>query len=213
MKLYKYDTNIFKFLELYQNLGDLESLHKRKDFKYPIKFIRETDQSTHYHQVLYTLARTKPFQDTYKSFLWSVVKPLFGGSIVYQKIPTFRIQFPNNISVGEFHRDRDYRDMEWHSKVKEYNFYLPFTKAYNTATIWSESSDGLADLKPLECEYGEFYMWDGTNLLHGNKDNKESYTRVSMDFRVMSSSNYIASDVESINTKIKFKIGYYYDYM
>lgn len=28
-------------------------------------------------------------------------------------------------------------------------------------------------------------MWDGSNLLHGNKENKEGLTRVSMDFRVI----------------------------
>tara|TARA_S200002703_G_scaffold39948_1_gene34867 strand:+ start:201 stop:842 length:642 start_codon:yes stop_codon:yes gene_type:complete len=213
MNLYRFDTNVFDFSSLFSDLSNLELLHNRCDFNYPKKFIRETDQSTHYHQILYNIARTKEFEKMYKKFLWSEVKPIFGGSIVYQKIPTFRIQFPNNISVGEFHRDRDYRDSEWHSKVKEYNFFLPFTRAFNTATIWSESCDGLGDFSPMGCKYGEFYKWDGTNLMHGNKENTETYTRVSMDFRVMSSSNYIASEVESINTKIKFKIGYYYDYM
>ena len=43
---------------------------------------------------------------------------------IYQKIPTFRLHFPGNIAVGEYHKDKWYRDAEWHEEVKELNYYL-----------------------------------------------------------------------------------------
>ncbi len=71
MDLYRFDTNVFDFSSLFSDLNNLELLHNRGDFNYPKKFIRETDQSTHYHQLLYNIARTKEFDKTNKKFLWS----------------------------------------------------------------------------------------------------------------------------------------------
>ena len=144
-------------------------------------------------------------------FIKDVIKEYYGCNIVYQKIPTFRMQFPNNIAVGEYHRDRDYRDPEWAAAVKELNFYLPITKAINTNTIWVESEEGKKDFKPINASPGEVVLWDGSNLLHGNKENKEKFTRVSMDFRVMKLKNYIPLNKGSINTNTKFEIGGYYE--
>ena len=53
--------------------------------------------------------------------------------------------------------------------------------------------------------------WDASNLMHGNKDNLTSQTRVSFDFRVIPKSRYINSNHLTINTKIPFGIGGYYD--
>ena len=47
--------------------------------------------------------------------------------------------------------------------------------------------------------------------MHGNKDNVTSQTRVSFDFRVIPKSRYINSNHLTINTKIPFGIGGYYD--
>ena len=62
----------------------------------------------------------------------------------------------------------------------------------------------------MDCNYGETIQWDGCNLTHGNKINTTGKARISVDFRVIKYSNYIPSDAESINTKIKFQIGGYY---
>ena len=62
----------------------------------------------------------------------------------------------------------------------------------------------------MNCDYGNIIQWDGSNLSHGNKINKTGKCRVSMDFRVISKSNYIESNHLTINTKIKFGIGGYY---
>jgi len=213
MKWINYDTNQFNFLEIISNylkVKDLSLIHQDKDFNYYTKFNRETDQQTHYHKLYYELSRTEEFTLLYTKFILEVIKPQFGEDIVYQTIPTFRLHFPGNIAVGEYHRDRNYRDENWASEVKELNFFLPFTDAYETNTIWVESEEGKEDFSPVKAKYGQVVMWDGANLLHGNKTNEESTTRVSCDFRVMPVSRYKPSEHGSINTKSKFQIGGYY---
>lgn len=216
MKTLNYDTSEFSFAKYVQTaleVEDLANIHRASDFSYNTKFERSNDQSTHYHKLFYNLARTSEFQELYKNFLGSVIKPRYTGKIVYQKVPTFRLQFPNNIAVGEFHKDRDYRNGEWASKVKELNYFLPLTRATNTNSIWVESAENLADYAPMEVEYGQVVEWDGCNLRHGNKENIEGFTRISMDFRVIDKNNYIPSNHSSINTQTVFAIGGYYDEM
>jgi len=173
-------------------------------------FSREKDQSTHYHKLFYELARTDQFIGLYERFILEVVKPLYQEQIVYQAIPTFRIAYPNNIAVGEWHKDKFYRDINWAEEVEEDNFFLPFTDAFDTNTIWVESEEDKGDYAPMHCTYGELIQWNGSNLMHGNKVNKTGKARVSVDFRVMTYSNYKPSEHGSINTNTKFKIGEYY---
>lgn len=213
MKTINYNTGKYNFKDYIQkalNTDTLSFIHKNDDFIYNEKFKRENDQSTHYHKLYYEFSRTPEFTELFKSFIEEVVKPQFGEEVVYQTIPTFRLHFPGNIAVGEYHRDRNYRDEDWASRVKESNFFLPFTDAFGTNTIWVESEEDKEDFSPMEVEYGQIVMWDGTNLLHGNKTNEESTTRVSFDFRVMPMSRYEPSEHGSINTKSKFALGEYY---
>jgi len=213
VKTINYNTGKYNFKDYIKkalNTDTLSFIHKNDDFIYNEKFKRENDQSTHYHKLYYDFSRTAEFTELFKSFIEGVVKPQFGEEVVYQTIPTFRLHFPGNIAVGEYHRDRNYRDEDWASRVKESNFFLPFTDAFGTNTIWVESEEGKEDFSPMEVEYGQIVMWDGTNLLHGNKTNEESTTRVSFDFRVMPMSRYEPSEHGSINTKSKFALGGYY---
>jgi ectoine hydroxylase-related dioxygenase (phytanoyl-CoA dioxygenase family) len=147
-------------------------------------------------------------------FLREYIKPRFGygdEEIVYQKIPTFRVQLPGNVAVGDWHKDKDYRNLEWANKVQEVNYYLPFTNAYGTNTIWTESEEDKGDFKPIEIDYGQCVEWYASKLTHGNKDNLTSITRVSMDFRVIPMSRYVESKHTTINTKTPFSIGEYYE--
>jgi hypothetical protein len=146
----------------------------------------------------------------YDEFILHNVRPLYNESIIYQAIPTFRVCYPNNIAVGEFHKDKHYRNQSWAEKVNELNYFLPITDAFDTNTIWAESKEDKGDFQPINCNYGEFIQWDGSNLMHGNKINKTNKCRISIDFRVIKSSKYIESDHLTINTKIKFGIGGYY---
>ena len=211
MKRIKYNIKEYAFREVVCNWlenYDLSKLHYVEQYEH---FERETDQSTKWHKKFYDMIRTdESFNDTYVKFLTDVIKPRYGEKIVYQKIPTFRVHLPGNIAVGEFHKDKHYRNVEWAEKVKETNYYLPLTAAYGTNTIWAESEEDKGDFKPFNSNYGECVEWNASNLTHGNKDNLTSNTRVSFDFRVIPKSRYIDSNHLTINTKIPFGIGGYY---
>ena len=212
MKKIIYNIGKFNFREKIQKHYNVafESFHIAHDYKLRT---RETDQQTEFHKIFYnSWDNDSELRNMYDDFMIKVVKPMFDNDeIVYQAKPSFRVQLPNNLGVGEFHKDSKYReDKEWVKKIKEQNFFLPLTNAKNTATIWVESEPDKGDYSPMDCEYGDLVMWDGANLTHGNKQNKTEFTRVSMDFRVMKKENYSESSAVSINTKIPFRIGGYY---
>lgn len=211
MEKINYNINQFSFkskLEKIFQISELSNLNDNIEV-----FTREKDQSTNWHKLFYEWARTDEFIKLYDKFILEIIKPLYNEQIVYQAIPTFRVAYPNNIAVGEFHKDKYYRNGEWASKVKEDNFYLPFTDAFDTNTIWVESEEDKGDFTPMNCNYGECIQWDGCNLTHGNKINDTGKARVSVDFRIIRYSNYIPSEYSSINTKVKFQIGDYYKTM
>lgn len=208
----KYDTNKYNFSERLKEVFSVFELENIVDESIPL-VKRETDQNTIWHKKYYEWARSEDFKTIYNQFILEVVRPLYEETIVFQKIPTFRIAYPNNIAVGEWHKDKWYRDINWADKVKEDNFFLPFTDAYDTNTIWTETFEDSGDFYPMNCNYGEIIKWDGSNLTHGNKINKTKKTRISVDFRIIKFTNYTESDFGSINTKSKFKIGEYYDFI
>ncbi len=211
---FTYDANEYSFRDVvcgWLDTDDLSKLHYIQQYEH---FKRENDQSTIWHKKFYEMIRSdKSFNDIYVNFLKNIVKPRYKEEIVYQKIPTFRVHLPGNVSVGEYHKDKHYRNVDWAEKVKETNYYLPLTKAYGTNTIWAETEENKGDYKPFNLNYGECIEWDASNLTHGNKDNITSKTRISFDFRVIPKSRYIDSNHLTINTKIPFGIGGYYDIM
>ena len=208
MKKINYNTHQFSFKSKLEEIFQIKELSDLND---NIEvFTREKDQSTNWYKLFYAWAHTNEFIQLYDKFILEIIKPLYNEQIVYQAIPTFRVAYPNNIAVGEFHKDKYYRNGEWAAMVKEDNFYLPFTDAFDTNTIWVESREDKGDFTPMNCNYGECIQWDGCNLTHGNKINNTGKARVSVDFRVIRYSNYIPSEHSSINTKIKFQIGGYY---
>ena len=212
MKRFDYDISKYNFrkhIASWFGDVDLSKLHSIKQYEH---FERENDQSTIWHKKFYEMIRSdKSFDDVYVKFLTDVIKPRYGEEIVYQKIPTFRVHLPGNIAVGEYHKDKYYRNVEWAEKVRETNYYLPLTKAYGTNTIWAETEEDKGDFKPFDSDYGECIEWNASNLTHGNKDNITNSTRVSFDFRVIPKSRYIDSNHLTINTKIPFGIGGYYE--
>ena len=211
MKRIKYSTKEYAFREVICNwleTYDLAKLHYIEQYEH---FERENDQSTMWHKKFYEMIRSDiSFDDVYVKFLTDVIKPRYGEEIVYQKIPTFRVHLPGNIAVGEYHKDKYYRNVEWAEKVKETNYYVPLTKAYGTNTIWAETEEDKGDYSPMNTDLGEFVKWDGANLRHGNKVNDTNKTRVSFDFRVMPLSKYKDNERESVSVKTKMKIGEYF---
>lgn len=211
-KYYKYDTTKYDFRKLICEMigrDDLENLHD--SVSYSELFSQKTEQSTIYHEKFYKKIRSSSFLKVYKQFISDYIKPNFNGKIVYQKIPTFRTQFLNNISVGKYHKDKDYNHNE-----KEVNCYISLTDSINTNAVWAESEEGKGDYNPLNSEYGEYILWDGANCRHGNKENIEGFTRISFDFRFMKYSDYDETERKDKLTgyaKVPMVIGKYYEVM
>ena len=212
MNKIQYSTEKYDFACLLRDWLEVEQLKKLHSHKKYELFSREKDQSSKWHKTFYEKVRNdNSFFELYERFLVDVVKPRYGEEIVYQRIPTFRVHLSGNIAVGEYHKDKFYRKKEWAELVKETNYYLPFTDTNESTTIWSESEEDKEDFAPMLLKYGECMEWDGSNLMHGNKVNDSDETRVSVDFRVMPRSIYVDSTHTSINTKIPFRIGGYYE--
>ena len=209
---FKYDILEYQFKDIISDWLEVDNLITLHEFKQYKLFKRVDDQSSMWHKMFYNQIRIDSrFDDMYMRFLIEHVKPRYSEEIVYQKIPTFRVHLKNNISVGEWHKDKMYRNIAWSEKVNEINYYLPLTKAYGTNTVWAESEEDKGDFEPIDLDYGECAEWDASNLVHGNKVNRTSKTRVSIDFRVIPRSRYVGSDHLTINAKIPFKIGKYYE--
>lgn len=112
-----------------------------------------------------------------------------------------------NVAVGEWHKDSDYQ----HPR-EAINFFIPFTKAFDTNTIWCETREDEADYHPLAALYGEYYRFSGATLRHGNLINSTGKTRVSIDFRVLPKRFCEQAEARaSTHRKMAFKVGEYYD--
>jgi hypothetical protein len=203
MKKIKFDTKKYNFREIIQSLFDqnLEKLHQSLDLFNP-----DTDQGSKFHKKYYNEIKNTEFYKIYENFVREVIQPTIKENILYQAIPTFRVHMNGNLGVGAFHKDSEYS----HSN-HEINIFLPVTNASGNNTIWSESEIGKGDFKPMNANYGEIYVWDGANLMHGNKINDTGQTRVSFDFRILPKSKYNENDMmETITNKTKMTIGGYW---
>jgi hypothetical protein len=200
-----YDALKYRFPEIIRSwlgVDRLDEIHKGVEYEV---FTRKTDQSTEFHRRLYEIG--DDFYNVYRSFLADVVLPFIGEDLIYQRIPSFRIHLPDNVAVGEFHRDRDYAHGEG-----EINFWLPVTPAWDTNSVWIESREGAEDFRPYDVDVGQVLVFDGVNLAHGNRLNETGKTRVSFDFRVIPRSQYRPRhDAQSINMGMRFEIGGYFD--
>lgn len=207
LDIISYDTNQFPFASILSELFSypLERLHELKD--YPL-FTRASDQVTIFHRQFYD-AFDSILKNAYLAFLRDVVHPYVKDDLVYQKVPTFRVGFPNNVWVGEYHRD------SWYGHPnEELNFLVPFTNMYGSKSLYVESEPSKGDFRPQNVKYGQVLHFDHTGCTHGNELNLEGSTHVSFDFRVIPYRHYNKnSHGKSINTGMEFKIGGYFDLM
>lgn len=203
-----YDTERFNFKRIVQDhygVEDLTKLDKWLNKEVPFFEDKTFDQSTDIHKHFYKIYEDDKFLSVYRSFLKEVVQPVYGESLVYQAKPTFRVHLPNNVAVGEWHKDGDYNHQR-----SEINYWMPFTKAFGNNTIWIESEEDKADYQPYDVENGEVLVFNGSFLKHGNKPNDTGVCRVSVDFRIIPYSQYQSVQAQSSHLKLKFEIGGYY---
>lgn len=204
MQIIGYDHTRYDFATLVgKKLGcwDLSKLHELGN--YPL-FERKDDQKTVYHKAFYSMG--EDFLAVYRRFIRDVIREHVGEEIVYQRIPTFRVSLPGNVAVGEFHKDSDYM----HGPTEQ-NYWVPLTKAFATNTVWIESEPDKGDYQPAELAPGQILHFDGVKLRHGNKVNDTGSTRVSFDLRIIPASQYVENPRRTINTKMRFVVGEYFE--
>ena len=203
---YPKDWNFKEAVEKIFEVKDLSKIHTQ--LKSQINLVNvNTDQDTPLHKIFYN-KKDEEFMKLYKKFIKEFVRPYYNEPIIYQKIPTFRIQFPNKLSVGDFHKDKDYN----HSS-NEINWWIPLTHTFRTNTIWIESKEDKKDYKPFKINMGEILIFNGANYSHGNKINKTKSSRVSFDFRIIPKRLFKSEGKKTLTHNVKLDIGGYFEEM
>ena len=223
MRTYKSEYSIEKFnfqeiLQEFYNVSDLHTLHQKLETPYSVDeglagLGNDTDSI--FHKLFYDKAREgwPEFINLYNQFITEVIVPKIDllkddQSIIYQTLPSYRIQYPSSKAITTVHCDSD----ENHKHPEgEINILVPLTTMDNTTAIWAESEPEKGDFKPMNCKYGEYYIWNGNKCRHFNKPNSSGLTRISMDFRVLPRLHYNENYQNlSATSKRKFVIGDYY---
>jgi hypothetical protein len=192
---------------------DLVNLHKLTDVPdAPVS--REYDQRTPWHERYYAKWLGSSLRNRYKRYAASLAHELFHGQrVVAQIIPTFRVQYPGNVAVGEAHSDAKYGHA-----APELNVWLPFTEYNEAATICVQhpgvDPDDEVALMPVRVEYGQALVFDGVKDFHGNQLNDSDRTRVSFDFRLAPLAAIEARGVDAaltVNTGVPIGMGTYFE--
>lgn len=198
MLIMSYDLKKFPFRDIISTYFDstpLEHLHLSR-----VSLSRSLhDQDSPAHITVYQKLDEK-FLDTYKTFVLDLKRGLEPGEWLYQKIPTFRFQYPQETGTKEFHRDRDYNHPS-----QTINVVIPLTQMIHSTAIQVESAPYIQKVyESMDMKVGEFCIFDGANRKHGTLPNKEGYTRVSFDFRLLKK-QYLPLESKTVNQKIPFK--------
>ena len=209
-----YDHEKYNFssmiLRLFEGANSLEQLHLVLPPEESYGIVNfENDNETWFHKVFYHKLNKgwKEFEMMYNNFISDTVVSVMGHSdFVFQAKPTFRVQVPNNKSVGEYHRDYDYNH-----QLGEINIVLALTDMKDSSAIWIESVPGLGDYHPMNMCKGQFAVFNGNTCTHGNKLNDTGNTRVSMDFRILPKKYYDPDFHKASTSKgIPMVVGGYY---
>tara|TARA_B100000212_G_scaffold187580_1_gene141537 strand:- start:454 stop:1161 length:708 start_codon:yes stop_codon:yes gene_type:complete len=152
------------------------------------RLIQGTDQSTLFHKAVYSSFDQSNYSSTeffikYKELCLAILIKLknrtgYFGEWAIQRFPTFRFQFPDNVSVFEFHRDSDYSH-----PIGEINCFYAINECLNSSSLQVEKNLGYGDYEPLNLKPGEYALLNTSIFKHGDILNKTNRTRVSMDFR------------------------------
>lgn len=172
---------------------------------------------TYGHDLLYAIdpafrqageveAQAIGFIAIYRKFVKFLQDEIFCEPIVFQRLPSLRIQYPDFTSYGVMHTDHEYNH-----PVEEINIWVPITRTTGTASMVIESDFGRADYAPVELDLGQLLIFD-SRLMHGNIVNNEGYTRMSFDLRVIPRRIYQDTEgVFSATAGKEFTLDGYYD--
>ena len=181
-------------------VDDLEMLHQYEatDKTKNALFVKGTDQKSDFHSLLYSEFDRDIDSDIVRAYRqlckeWYAELPEYGYSKwAIQRYPSLRIHLPGNVSVFEFHRDSDYNH-----PLGEINHFLSVTRSTGTASLHVEEDLGWNNHSPLELNKAQSAILNTSIFKHGDLVNKEEYTRVSVDFRVI--------PIEVLNSNLRKK--------
>lgn len=186
----EFDTGRFPLANVVKELLEVKDLARLPGVPYADM------QDSIYHRRFYEgLERVLPI---YRRLVAEMLDDLPDKSY-FQRVPTFRVHLRGSMAVASWHRDRDFGH-----HPAELNYWLPLTEAYGTNTMWLEG-------EPVELDYGQIAVFDGANLLHGNKVNDTPHSRVSLDFRAISREAYKPRAERTVSSGMRFLVGEYWD--
>lgn len=199
--------------DLSKTVSKLENLHKYyDDHKKLLK--KGTDQSTVFHKAIYSSFDepnyfVSEFWKNYRKLSLEIVEILkneteYYGEWAIQRYPTIRLQFPQNVSVFEFHRDSNYCH-----PVGEINCFYALNKCFNSTALQVEKNLGFEDYVPLNLDPGQYAILNTSIYKHGDLLNKTNKTRLSMDLRFIPNSKLTNQNI-SLTKGISFDTNSYF---
>ena len=205
-------TAVFS-LDLSKKVTKIENLHESfEDHKKLLK--KGTDQSTIFHKAIYATFDEpnyfiSEFWKSYRKLSLEIVEILknrteYFGEWAIQRYPTIRLQFPQNVSVFEFHRDSNY----FHP-IGEINCFYALNKCFNTSALQVEKNLGFEDYVPLNLDPGQYALLNTSIYKHGDLLNKTNKTRLSMDLRFIPNSRLTNRNI-SLTKGIGFDTNSYF---
>ncbi len=211
---YNFDIILAKLF----NIESIELLHKKINSNNEFNADLGKDSESYYHKLFYKEIKNlnSNLRKTWEIFISEEIRSHFPNEkcLIIQKLPNIRIHIPNGVAIKRWHCDSD---KDHKHPLGEVNCVMPFTKMYDSNSLWRESVQGKGDFKPFKLKFGEMVYWDGNTCIHGNKINNTDITRISFDFRVffkdkyekyISNSNKTFSTTATMGTK--FLVGEYY---
>ncbi len=173
-----------------------------------------TDQSTIFHKAIYSSFDDPNYCFTefcvnYRKLSLEVLVILkdqtgYKGEWAIQRFPTIRIQFPNNLSVFEFHRDSNYSH-----PIGEINCFYAINNCYKSSALQVERNLGFEDYVPLNLNPGQYALLNTSIYKHGDILNETKKTRISMDFRFIPISKLTEGRI-SLTKGIEFNTNSYF---
>ena len=219
-----YDVDEFSFRKYFEELfetTDLENLHKTDTAKDVSGQAEIHDVESNLHKRFYHDIKTRPvFKELYCRFIRKLFEVQFPGerALIYQSFPSVRFQYPGNIAVPK-HCDSD--ELGKHP-LGEKNYLIPITAMHGTQRLFLESEPLKGDFEGYDLEIGQFLAFNGNTCIHYNETNVEHTLRISLDFRVLTTKDYMKyilggpvtstnpRDPEKTRTPTRMIIGGYY---
>ena len=215
----EYDNIKFNFKNLLEDFFkcELTQLHKKFNIEKKSYDICGTDNISIVEDAYKNVITSNNFKTVWYSFIQTVVKPYFNNEkILIQKLPSINI-IPSNCEVKYVDKTVDGYNLHLESDepfchpLFEQNFWMPMTHTDELNDLyfvdWPNQGNDFEDNNEkirVDAKLNQIFRF-GNDVVHGNKvKNKSKNTRISIDFKALSLSDY---DQKLISNKKIIKRG------